>query len=88
MTSTRRSLIVIILALLVSASAAAQTKTTPININTATAAQLETVKGIGPKMAAAIIAARPFASVEDLTRVKGIKAKRLATLRQYLTVSK
>lgn len=43
-----------------------------IEINTASLAQLDTLTGIGPKYAQAIIAARPFSSVDDLLKVKGI----------------
>lgn len=47
-----------------------------ININTATAEQLTKIKGVGPKLAAAIVEYRekngPFESVDALTKVKGI----------------
>jgi len=47
-----------------------------ININTATAAQLETLPGIGPTKAASIVADRttngPYSSCSDLSRVNGI----------------
>ncbi len=47
-----------------------------ININTATAEQLIKLKGVGPKLAAAIVEYRekngPFESVDALTKVKGI----------------
>lgn len=58
-----------------------------VNINTATPAQLALLPGIGAKLAAGIIAARPFARVEDLVRVKGIKVRKLATMRAYVVVS-
>lgn len=52
-----------------------------IDVNTATAAQLETIKGIGPKTAAKIIEFRdqngPFNSIQDVVKVKGIGAKTL-----------
>jgi competence protein ComEA len=62
----------------------------PIDVNTASAAQLETLPGIGPTLAAAIIAERekgPFKSVDDLGRVRGIGDARLEQLRELVTVS-
>lgn len=61
-----------------------------VNINTATAAELETLPGIGEKRAADIVADRaangPFRIPEDLTRVKGIGEGTLAGLIEYITV--
>jgi competence protein ComEA len=60
-----------------------------IDVNRATAAELQRLPGIGPKLAARIILARekqPFRRVEDLQRVSGIKAKMLEKLRPYVTV--
>lgn len=51
-----------------------------INLNTATTAELEKLPGIGPKLAAAIIANRPFTFVEDLKRVTGIGASKATLL--------
>jgi competence protein ComEA len=71
----------------------ASTKGTPgtkINLNTATAQALELVPGIGPVTAQRIITDReqngPYTSVDNLTRVPGIKAGILAKIRDYLTV--
>ncbi|MBB5192667.1 competence protein ComEA [Silvimonas terrae] len=48
-----------------------------VNINTATLEQLETIKGIGPSKAKAIIDYRtqngPFKTPEDIMKVAGIK---------------
>jgi competence protein ComEA len=63
---------------------------TRINLNTATAQELELVPGIGPVTAQRIITDReqngPYNSIEDLTRIPGIKAGILAKIRDYITV--
>ena len=62
----------------------------PIDINTVDAAALQGLPGIGETKAAAIIAHRdangPFASVDDLTNVKGIGEKTLEKLKEQITV--
>ena len=66
------------------------TPSAPIDINTATAAQLEALPGVGPSLAARIVADRqkygPYRSIEDLTRVTGIKEGILSKIRPYVTV--
>lgn len=61
-----------------------------ININTADAAGLEQLPGVGPAIAARIIAWReqngPFRSVDELTAVSGIGQKTLDGLRDQATV--
>jgi DNA uptake protein ComE-like DNA-binding protein len=54
-----------------------------IDINTATEEELRTVPGVGPVIAARIIAARPFRSADDLKNVNGIGDKRYAEMRPY-----
>lgn len=62
-----------------------------VNLNTATATDLDGIKGIGPSKAKAIIDYRskngPFKSVEDLKNVKGFGEKSIAKLKGELTVS-
>lgn len=61
----------------------------PLDINTATAAELETLPGVGPSTAAAIVDDRerngPFASVDDLERVRGIGPAKLAAMADLVT---
>ena len=59
-------------------SAATSTK---LDLNTASVRALESVPVIGPDGARAIIAARPFATIDELDRVQGISAERLEQLR-------
>jgi len=56
-------------------------KSEHINVNTATQAELEQLPGIGPALAKRIIEGRPYRTVDDLERVKGIGKRRLAGLR-------
>ncbi|HEX2568892.1 MAG TPA: helix-hairpin-helix domain-containing protein [Polyangia bacterium] len=58
----------------------------PVDLNRATAAQLESLPGIGPGLAARLVAARPFRSVDDLRKVKGIGRRRALQLRAHLYV--
>lgn len=61
----------------------------PLDLNRARAASLETLPGIGPARAAAIVAMRcasRFEAVEDLTRVHGIGPRTLSAVAPSLAV--
>lgn len=62
-----------------------------VNLNTATVAELDGVKGIGPSKAKAIVDYRTkngnFKSVDDLKNVKGFGEKSIAKLKGELSVS-
>jgi competence protein ComEA len=62
----------------------------PLNLNQATAEQLDALDGIGPGLAAKILAFREqhggFAAVDELDQVPGIGAGRLQALRDLVTV--
>ncbi len=71
-------------------SAAADDAEGPVDLNTADTARLETLPGVGPATAAAIIDHRtrhgPFAAVDDLLAVRGIGEAKLAALRDLVRV--
>jgi competence protein ComEA len=62
----------------------------PIDLNTASAAELETLPGVGPATAAAIVDHRtrsgPFRSVDGLLEVRGIGEAKLGAVRDLVTV--
>ena len=72
---------------------AADTSSAPTNlisINAASASQLEALPGIGKAMAERIVAYRttagPFSSIEQLREVRGIGEKKLAAIRDSITL--
>lgn len=62
----------------------------PVNLNTASAEELQTLDGVGPATAAAILEYRTqqggFRTVDDLDQVPGIGPKTMAALRDSVTV--
>ena len=69
----------------------ASTATTPVNLNTATAAQLDSLPGIGKSTAERIIEYRQknggFKKAEELMNVRGIGEKNFLKLKTLVTVS-
>lgn len=63
---------------------------TPIDLNRAAAEELDTLPGVGPATAAAIVAYRersgPFASIDDLLKVPGIGPAKVEALRSLVKV--
>ncbi|WP_345986811.1 helix-hairpin-helix domain-containing protein [Sulfurimonas sp. HSL-1656] len=60
-----------------------------VNLNTATAEELESLKGIGPSTAAKIIEYRNehrFNSIEDIMNVKGVGEKTFLQIKDELEV--
>ena len=66
------------------------TKSSVVNLNTATQTELESLPGIGSKVAARIVEYRqkkgPFKKIEELMNVQGIGEKSFLKLRSQLTV--
>jgi competence protein ComEA len=73
------------------AATATATATAPVNLNTATAEQLATVPGVGPKMAERIIDYRQknggFKKIEDLMNVSGVGEKSFLKMKPLITVT-
>ena len=59
----------------------------PIDLNTAPLDQLTRLPGVGPVLATRIVEARPYASVDDVRRVRGVGRSKLERLRERVTVT-
>ena len=63
----------------------------PLDLNRASAADLQMLRGVGPRLAADIVAARTaaagFARIESLRDVTGIGENTLERLRPFLTIA-
>ena len=57
-----------------------------VDINTAAKDDLDALPGIGPIKAQAIIEARPFKTIEDVMKVKGIKEGEFSKIKDLITV--
>lgn len=79
-----------ILLLLATALAFAVPAWAAVDINNASQAELETISGVGPKKAQAIIEYRkkngPFKSADDLDKVPGFGKKTVDALKKEITV--
>lgn len=64
---------------------AAQTTNHPVNVNTADLATLETLPGVGASTAQHIIDGRPYHSVADLEKVKGLGKTKADALEGHVT---
>jgi competence protein ComEA len=67
--------------------ALAQAKAATIDLNTASEKELESLKGVGPVMAKKIIAARPYNSVDELSKA-GLPAKTIEGIKPLVTAGK
>lgn len=80
----------LLLSALVAGPAIAADEPGRVDINTASAAELESLPGVGPAKAQAIVAHRevaPFKSTDELVDVKGIGEKLYAQLKDRVTIT-
>ncbi|HSB06333.1 MAG TPA: helix-hairpin-helix domain-containing protein [Thermodesulfobacteriota bacterium] len=75
--------VVVTLALVLSGPIAYAQK--PVDLNTASEKELEAIKGVGPATAKKIIAARPYKSVDELSKA-GLSAKQVDAVKPFVTV--
>jgi competence ComEA-like helix-hairpin-helix protein len=57
-----------------------------VDVNRATVEELASLDGIGAKLAARIVAGRPYVTIDDVARIKGIGIRRLTRLRDRLVL--
>jgi len=67
-------------------AAASKPAAKAVSVNRASEAELLAVKGLPPSVARAIIAARPFATLDEVCKAKGMGPKMLAKLRDLLVL--
>ena len=59
---------------------------TPVDLNTADQKAIEALPGVGPTLAKRIMEARPFQSLDDLSKIKGMTKTKVAALKDKVTV--
>jgi len=70
-----------------SPAAAAPSDGLPMDLNSASIDALTRLPGVGPVLAARIADGRPYTSVDDLRRVRGVGRAKLERFRELVTIS-
>ena len=69
-------------------TADAADKTAKVNLNTADEKDIASAKGVGDKLAKALVAGRPYKTWDEVSKVKGVgSGKKLDSLKQVLKLS-
>ena len=77
--------VLLALALAAAPAQAAKSKTPKVDLNSASQQELEALPGVGEATAKKIIAGRPYASVDDLSKA-GVSASTISKLKSKVTV--
>ncbi|HEY3489493.1 MAG TPA: helix-hairpin-helix domain-containing protein [Candidatus Deferrimicrobiaceae bacterium] len=84
--SRRGKLIAIVMGLVLALAAGSALAAGLIDLNSADQKALESLPGVGPAVAQDIVKGRPYKTVDDLAKVKGIGKAKLAKIRPLVTV--
>lgn len=84
--SRRETLIAIVMGLVLALAAGSALAAGLIDLNSADQKTIESLPGVGPAVAQDIVKGRPYKSVDDLAKVKGIGKAKLAKIRPLVTV--
>lgn len=57
-----------------------------VDLNTATKEELMSIKGIGTTLSDRIITTRPYSTIDDLIKIKGIGEKKLESIRKHFRI--
>jgi len=67
-------------------NAKATKKPTSVSLNQASLEEIEALKGVSKKLAENIVSERPFESLDEVLKVKGIGSRLLDKIRQFITL--
>jgi competence protein ComEA len=75
----------VLLSVAMTVTAWSESSTKPIDVNSADVKTLETLPGIGSTLANRIVEGRPYKSMDDLAKVKGLSKSKLDAIQNKIT---